>query len=64
MCVFGSRRCEMRGGVRVRGLSLGFTNLVGRGDVWDMCLCLGSVVMGGSRWVVWECVVVFCLCVL
>ena len=27
----------------VRGLGLGFTNSVGTGGVWDMCLCMGSM---------------------
>ena len=56
----------------MRGLDLGFTNPVGTGGVWDMCLCLGcrGVRGGGSWWLAWDrvCVweggVVLCLCVL
>ena len=35
--------CLARAGLKVwlRGLSLGFTNPVGTGGVWDMCLCFG-----------------------
>ena len=69
MYVFGSgrgRRCE--GGVR--GLDLGFTNHVGTGGVWDVCLCLwcagvfgggvvvGVLALGLGGWVV------LCMCVL
>ena len=31
----------------MRGLSLGFTNLVGTGEVLDVCLCLGCCGVGG-----------------
>ena len=48
----------------VRGLGLGFTNHVGKGEVWDVCLGCGGL---GDWWVallrVWEGVVVLCLCV-
>ena len=27
----------------IRGFSLGFTNPVGTGGMWDVCLCLGCV---------------------
>ena len=57
------------GGEWVRGLGLGFTNLVGTGGVLDMCLCFGC---GGVGGVGGECVgdldqglegwVVLCLC--
>ena len=47
--------CLPRGGVVrewskwMRGLGLGFTNLVGTGGVLDMCLCLGCGIVGGGR---------------
>ena len=47
--------CLARGGVGgegesewIRGLGLGFTNLVGTVGVLDVCLCLGSVGVGGA----------------
>ena len=62
MCV-----CLARSGVGrevgewMRGLGLGFTNLVGIGGVLDMCLCFGCGGVGGvdGEWVggldqVWE----------
>ena len=41
MYVFGSGWCGWRGGEGLRVLSLGFTNPVGTGGVFDMCLCFG-----------------------
>ena len=46
MCMGLARGKYVRGlglarGKYVRGLGLGFTNPVGSGGVWDMCLCLG-----------------------
>ena len=42
MYVFGSgRRGWRRWGEWMRGLGLGFTNRVGTGDVFDVCLCFG-----------------------
>ena len=35
----------------VRGLGFGFTNPVGTGGVWDVCLCLGCG--GWVGWVTW-----------
>ena len=46
MYVFGSVRRGRRGGEWMRGLCLGFTNLVATGGVLDVCLCLGC---GGVR---------------
>ena len=42
-----------RGGEWMRGLGLGFTNPVGTGVVWDVCLCFGcgGVVGVGGEWV-------------
>ena len=31
----------------MRGFGLGFTNPVGTGGVWDVCLCFGCVGVGG-----------------
>ena len=48
--------CLARGGVRgvgMRGLSLDFTNPVGTGGVWDVCLCcdgVGGLVQGLEGW--------------
>ena len=50
MYMFGSVRSGRCGGEWGIGFSLGFTNPVGTGGVWDMCLCLGCggvVVLGG-----------------
>ena len=60
------------GGEWVRELGLGFTNTVGIGGVWDVCMCLGcsgvSGVGEGSGWVALSRVlvngVVLCMCVL
>ena len=60
VCVWLGAVCEMR------GMGLGFTNAVGAGGVWDMCMCLccGSVcdVGGGhgSGRVGWSYVCVYC----
>ena len=53
MYVFGSWRCGWRGGEWMRELGLGFTNLVGTGGVFDMCLCFrwGGVGGVGGEWV-------------
>ena len=45
--MFGSGRCGWRGGEWMRELGLGFTNLVGTGE---MCLCFGCGGVGGE-WV-------------
>ena len=50
--------CLARGGVDgdggdwMRGLGLGFTNLVGTGEVLDVCLCFGCGGVGdiGGEW--------------
>ena len=42
-----------RGGIRVRGLCLGFTNPVETGGVWDMCLCLDCGGVGGKGDLAW-----------
>ena len=42
--VFGSGLRGWIGGEWIRGLGLGFTNLVGTGGVLDVCLCLVAVV--------------------
>ena len=36
----------------IRGLGLGFTNHVGTGRVWELCLCLGCGGVGfvGEEW--------------
>ena len=46
VCVWLGRR-GWRGGESIRGLGLGFTNLVGTGGVLDVCLCFscGDVVV-------------------
>ena len=51
----------------MRGLSLGFTNPVGKGGVLDVCLCYGSGGVGGvgREWAwtrVWRGGVVLCMC--
>ena len=53
MYVFGSGWRGWRGGLGVRGLGLGFTNPVGTGEVWDVCLCFGCCGVGGvgGEWV-------------
>ena len=38
-----------RGREWMRGLGLGFTNHVGTGGVWDVCLCLGCGGVGVER---------------
>ena len=50
MYVFGSGRRGWRGGERMRGLGLGFTNPVGTGGVLDVCLFFGWGGVGGE-WV-------------
>ena len=47
MYVFDSGHGRRRGGEWMRGLHLGFTNPVGTGDVFDVCLCLGCGDVGG-----------------
>ena len=53
MYVLGSGRRGWRGGERMRGLGLGFTNSVGTGKVLDVCLCFGWGAVGGvsGEWV-------------
>ena len=46
--MFGSGRHGCRGGERMRGLGLGFTNPVKTGGVLDVCLGFGGV---GGEWV-------------
>ena len=57
------------GGEWIRGLGLGFTNPVGTGGVFDVCLYFGCGGVGGvgGEWVgawtrVWTDRVVLCLC--
>ena len=51
MCWWGGVGFE--GGEWMRGLGLGFTNLVGTGGVLDVCLCFGCGDVGGvgGEWV-------------
>ena len=54
MYVFGSGRCGLRGGGELmRELGLGFTNPLGRGGVFDRCMCFGCGGVGGvgGEWV-------------
>ena len=48
--VYGSGRRGWRGGERMRGLCLEFTNPVGTVGVLDVCLCFGCGGVGGE-WV-------------
>ena len=60
ICVWLGR---VGGGECVSGLGLGFTNLVGRGGVWKVCV-FGSRWMGGvGGWFGLGCGVVLRLCV-
>ena len=43
--------CLAQGGEEVRGLRLGFTNPVGTGEMFDVCLCMGCDGVGGGEWV-------------
>ena len=50
MYVFGSGWRRRRGGEWMRGLGFGFTNPVGTGGMFNVCLCLGCGGVGGE-WV-------------
>ena len=69
VCVwFGAAWVEGEG-EGMRGLGVGFSNAVGTGGVFDVCLCLGCGGVGGvgGEWVgawtrLWRGEVVLCLC--
>ena len=47
MYVFARGGVGGEGGEWMRGLGLGFTNIVGTGGVLDVCLCFGCCGVGG-----------------
>ena len=46
--MFGSEGVGADGSECMRGLGLGFTNPGERGEMWDMCLCLGCGGVSGA----------------